>query len=467
MQRDTPESIRESFRKRIDEGFELTQKQPDKAIELADELLKTARESGWKSEEAQALRLKGIIQRINGHFNDALESYRKSLEIVRRESDDFNHAILLNNIGNIYLDLGRYGEALGYFKDSVRLSEAVHNQEYIAISMNNIGIIYYRMGQYDQSLKHHQEALRISRETNDRDMYAKSRNYISILLAKQGYLDEAIKAGLDALKINQELGNRKGMISVNGNLGTYHIQLGDTDKALKHLQEAYRIATDINDHKSIISSLSNIGKIFKDRGDNPKALEYFHRALEGARESGIVYVQQKVLFSLYNLHKAADDHQEALNCLEEYHRIKIDNLEIERSRQLSEIRTQYEFEKKDREAEIYRLRNIELAEANRVLKETRDDLIEAERRNSTLAMAITANHEINQPLMVIRGNLDMLENLLSDRLNDPKAQKYITGIQDAIRRIQGILIKFKKVSRAHYEQYSEGSQMMVFDEEKE
>ncbi len=465
MKNDALEIAREDFQKRIDEGFNLLHNYPEKAADLTARLLQKAIAEGWRLEEALATQLTGIIKRTNGHLNEALEYYRKALKLIRMESDENRQAVLLNNIGNIYLDFGRYSDALKQFKESVRLSEKLGNQENTAVAMNNIGIIYYRMGEYDQSLKHHQEALRISREINDHSMFASSRNYISVLLARQGYLEEAIQAGLDSLRLYTELENRKGIASVNGNLGTYYIQLGDSRKALAHLEESYRIALEMDDRKSIISTESNIGKIYKDLGDNEKAYEYLEKALMGAREFGIVYIQQKILFLMHNMLKADGNYERALDCHEEYHELKVSSLQIERSQQLAQIHTQYEFEKKEREAEIYRLRNIELAETNRVLQETRDELVAAERQNSTLAMAVTANHEINQPLMIIRGSLDMLEHHLSEQLSDPKLRKYVTSIHDSIKRIQGILAKFKKVGRLRLEPYSDGSQMIVFEDE--
>jgi len=69
-------------------------------------------------------------------------------------------------------------------------------------------------------------------------------------------------------------------------------------------------------------------------------------------------------------------------------------------------------------------------------------LIEAEQRNTALAMAITANHEINQPLMMISGNLEFIQAVCN---KDLICEKYIKRIQEAVNRIDMILKRMRDI----------------------
>lgn len=114
--------------------------------------------------------------------------------------------------------------------------------------------------------------------------------------------------------------------------------------------------------------------------------------------------------------------------------------------------------------ELYRRRQA-LHESNEALKKSQSQLVELERKNSIMAMAVTANHELNQPLTVLGGYLKMLEDtLIPDTLSD-KQKKYIRKIKSSLERINSILQKFNKSASIKIEDYAKdkNKQMVIFD----
>ncbi|HOQ80886.1 MAG TPA: histidine kinase dimerization/phospho-acceptor domain-containing protein, partial [Candidatus Cloacimonadota bacterium] len=84
-----------------------------------------------------------------------------------------------------------------------------------------------------------------------------------------------------------------------------------------------------------------------------------------------------------------------------------------------------------------------------------------------LAMAVTANHEINQPLTVIKANLDMI-NFCIDSFNvDDKIKKYIQRIDESINSITHILEKFKKPEEVEFNDYGGNTIMVSFNNNNE
>jgi two-component system cell cycle response regulator len=114
--------------------------------------------------------------------------------------------------------------------------------------------------------------------------------------------------------------------------------------------------------------------------------------------------------------------------------------------------------------ELYRRRRA-LRESHEALKKSQEQLVELERKHSIMAMAVTANHELNQPLTVLGGYLKMLEDTLPpDTLSD-KQKKYIRKIKESVERINGILRKFNKVASIKIENYTmdRNKKMVIFD----
>lgn len=114
--------------------------------------------------------------------------------------------------------------------------------------------------------------------------------------------------------------------------------------------------------------------------------------------------------------------------------------------------------------ELFRRRQA-LRESHEALKKSQEQLVELERKNSIMAMAVTANHELNQPLTVLGGYLKMLEDTLPPNSLSDKQQKYIRKIKDSLERINGILRKFNKAASIKIENYTmdRNKKMVVFD----
>lgn len=96
------------------------------------------------------------------------------------------------------------------------------------------------------------------------------------------------------------------------------------------------------------------------------------------------------------------------------------------------------------------------------LQKSQQQLIELERKNSILAMAVTANHELNQPLTVIKGYISMIENSIgADHLTE-KQLKYFEKIEQSFERINIILKNFNETASASLENYDGNLKMFVF-----
>lgn len=94
-------------------------------------------------------------------------------------------------------------------------------------------------------------------------------------------------------------------------------------------------------------------------------------------------------------------------------------------------------------------------------RETEKRLIEVQR--SGLAMAVTANHELKQPLMVISGNMELLESTFADNSPNEKQKHYLYRIKESINRINDILKKFRESNSFSYTDYTNETEMVKFE----
>ncbi len=100
------------------------------------------------------------------------------------------------------------------------------------------------------------------------------------------------------------------------------------------------------------------------------------------------------------------------------------------------------------------------------LKQAREEIIQLEQKNSVLAMVVTANHEINQPLTVLKGYLQLYRESFPEGKLSKKQKDFLEKMGESVNKIDSILIKFRNAGHIRFEDYSEFTKMVVFDEEE-
>ncbi len=108
-----------------------------------------------------------------------------------------------------------------------------------------------------------------------------------------------------------------------------------------------------------------------------------------------------------------------------------------------------------------RAQNHRIMEMNRQLKDTREKLLEAERKAAISATVVSLNHEINNPLMIISGNLDLLRREACDARQKAK----LDIIDKQLDRITFLMKKLHKIEQPLLVDYLEGEsdKMITFD----
>ncbi len=135
------------------------------------------------------------------------------------------------------------------------------------------------------------------------------------------------------------------------------------------------------------------------------------------------------------------------------------------SRRIQRAYSQYQEEAEKQHGELTKANQVMHQEFQQRVRAEREKA-ELERKTSALAMAVTASHEINQPLMILKGNLEMYMMTIDLDSLDAGQIKRLNNISSSLERIQDILKKFHSADAIRFEEYSEGTQMVVFDQKE-
>ncbi len=111
-------------------------------------------------------------------------------------------------------------------------------------------------------------------------------------------------------------------------------------------------------------------------------------------------------------------------------------------------------------------RTLELEKSLTELKDAQQEIINLERKNTALAMAVTTSHEINQPLMVIKGSMDLINMSPDIKAFTEQQKNHLQKIELSVTKISEIMQKFHQMDSITFSDYTEDTQMVSFEDQE-
>jgi len=265
---------------------------------------------------ADILNRLGLITKLYGDLNKALEYYDSALKKFRAEKNRKSEGATLVNIGNIYYAQGDYEKALDYLEKCLKIFEELGDKQHVGGTLNNISQIYAACGDVDKALEYLEQSLKIRQEIGDKSGEGTTLGNIGTIYYNQGKVKKALENFKKSLEIFREVGNKSQEGTTLNNISQIYKARGDVDTALDYLEKSLKIRQEIGDKSGAGATLNNIAGIFRARGDYDKALEYLEKCLKIFEELGDKKQYGVILNNISQIYDAHGDYDKALDYLE-------------------------------------------------------------------------------------------------------------------------------------------------------
>jgi diguanylate cyclase (GGDEF)-like protein len=175
------------------------------------------------------------------------------------------------------------------------------------------------------------------------------------------------------------------------NIGYVCLHLGKLTEACEYFQKALRVHTEMNNKLGIAENLIALGRCHveeflqtRDQQILGQATNYLYSAHDYAEQIDAKQTLALVAFVLSETYKLIQNYRKALDYHEEYAHLWEKFLSQENELRLQLTEEQFVSEREQKDLEIYRLKTIELAEAQEELKLLVEALQQADQRQSEL-----------------------------------------------------------------------------------
>jgi serine phosphatase RsbU (regulator of sigma subunit) len=292
--------------------------------------------------------IQGSLFVQTGEYEKAFTVYSKAVEGFKQVQEEEGENLAIYLLGNLYLELKDYKNANLHHERSYYLAEKKQDQNMIANTLTSLGNVYHGLNELDKATTALYKAIQIAVVAQNANTEARAWNDLALVYSTKGDFEKAITYTQKSLAQREEYGNKQGIISALLNLGSLYGKLNKQEEAIALLQKAINIGDSIN--------------------AKPKTMRAYQE--------------------LASIYKAIDQPWQALEAYEKYMEIKAAAMGEETASQLRNANAMHEAEKLRKEAEITRIRNVELKAAYEEIEGKNQHIIDSIRYAKRIQEAI-------------------------------------------------------------------------------
>ena len=312
----------------------------------------------------------------------------RAINLASNEADPHLMAISVNSLGSAYQATGQYDSAVIYLNQALSSHQELKDSTRIATTLNNIGICQDELGNYKMALTYYFDALKIAEALNDVNTEAMLVGNIGIVYKKMKSYSKVLEYYKRALGLYEQLGNDFGVAVTTGNVGSVYIQLKEFDKAIEYSHsaetlykdlgyvryipyvignaaiasdslnlaeteklylESIRGHEDFDNQYELAYQYKNIASFYLKKSDFSRSSQFVTLAIETAQAIDAKEMLKDALRIAATVSFGNGDFRQAYLHQLAYETVKDSIFETNKTKQIFELQTQYETEKKEQQ----------------------------------------------------------------------------------------------------------------------
>ena len=297
------------------------------------------------------------------NIDDAVKYFENSIQIAEKNNLNSLQAKILNLYGRKMKYQKNIFKSGKIFYQALATSEKEKDQFQTALALEGIADIFYEQNKYDSAIYYYRKVFDFYENNNDSKVIDINRK-IGSTTASEGKYQEAIKIYEKCLELNKIFKVESADASTYNNLGVLYETINDTDKALFYELKAIDFFDNYGNkyEKNKIPSYIEIAHLYYLRGEYSKALKYAEIALKLSQNfsKSLESHAHKVLYRIY---KAQGRFKEATLNLENYKAISDSLNSLNNNQRLGSLKFEYDNQKIQTENKILssenKLKNIQ------------------------------------------------------------------------------------------------------------
>ena len=304
------------------------------------------------------------ISRCNQTRNDSALIYTyKAIFLAEKSGLVKKISVALQKLGQYFMLKEDFANAIMCFINALKIEEKLNNEGRMADLNDELARVYYYQEIFGKALEYHEKALAIYQNMKDTINIAKVLSHIGSLYDSREYCEQRspeqkqndLKFALDYLNqsiiLSGKKGNMDGVANGYDAISAVYNRMNKPDIAIDYIAKALAFYREKKYQEKMANSLYSLGLIYNKLHKYDQALVCFNEAKEISLSDkymdGIQYLYEAIA-QTYDYLKG---YKNARNYYIKYMTIRDSVYNNEKSKQIFELETKYQAEKKQSEIE--------------------------------------------------------------------------------------------------------------------
>lgn len=289
---------------------------------------------------------------------------------------------------------GNYDAAFNMVVEATNDYKGFENHQNYGWCPYSMAIIYMDLKDFDNAELKFNEALQHFIKTDYPYGIARCETGLGTLKMRQKKNDEAEILLLKSLDVFEKLEVSSGSSRVNNDLGELYKKKGDKELSMKYLRRAVEIRRETEHWQGLATSLIELGDLMLETNNEQEAINFLNEAIEICTKINNRFKLSRANQLMYQLYRKKKESDKAIIYLEEYHRLKDEVSNAESANKIKAMEKKAATEKAEKEAEIERIRNVEMKLAFDIIEEKNKEILDSINYARRIQYTLLASDEV-------------------------------------------------------------------------
>jgi len=353
-----------AIHKWIDEAWDLGMNAFDTFQDLSEKAYRESEKIGYDKGMGLAKRNLAYKSLWNSEERLAYGQIKESIRLLNDIGSDKELGTVYDILGYIFMNWGSYDNALDSFYKSINFFKKADFKRGLAWAYSAIANVYQIKKDYESSKTFSNDAIQIFKEINFPTGINITSIRLGLVFRDSGEYQRAIEHYERLLMEYEQSMMPIERFEISLNLSSVHRMLGAYDQAYHCINEAETILKTNSEFASIGKLNLEKGKILRGLNKLDEAKIALLYACEYSQEKNYKPLQAEAENELAMLFETQGDFEKAYSHYKHYMHLKEEIDSEERNTNFRKIQVRQEIQLVEKEAEINRLKNVELKKAN-------------------------------------------------------------------------------------------------------
>ncbi len=356
-------------------NWNLRYEKPSEIIEKSKNIVLKCEEISYKKGKIYAnLNIFACHFLLSIHNESIIHNLYEIINYFEQIEPEIGYVNALNVTANVLHSYGDYKKALDVCLKSQKKIIKLGYKEVLADNYSIIGLIYTDLSDFEKAINNYKCALKIRTEIDNKKAMASSLNLIARTYSLSGNYSEALEYYNKALILRKEMNDITGMPWTYIGLASTYEKMNDYETALLNYEQALELNKNFNDKRLNLHCYMGIGIVKSIISPSKIAEEYLIKAKKIADDLNSKPVLYNIYLKLSELYERLMDLPMAFAYFKLYQQNKEEVINSKLQNQLKNQEILFAVEKSEKEAEIFRLKNVELKNAYEQLEKQNQEI---------------------------------------------------------------------------------------------